>query len=279
MRSDAKKTFYFLASGNSLGGSIDHPMNKIIPSQASVSLPHVGGHATTRGEAFNFEEIVSCRASYTRVAGAQNEKDGSWFITSTAVVEGLKILEVFTAERIVTQLSVVHPFDGGLPSYSFAGTHFDGLKIGGRDVSLALNPSLLAGIPGAARSKEPITWPLFQKTGQQQAAKLVKSVQDDSDRGAFQWLIDLYGPAASNHESKGQGSALCSLVDGVDGGIPGRSFGHVIHVPHFGSIFLGEILAASPRSLRLYSFRAELGCCTSGSMAGPMSAVEGHPYP
>jgi hypothetical protein len=279
MRSEAKKTFYFHASGNSLGGFIEKPMHKIIPSQASVSLPHVGGHATTRSEAFNFEEIVSCRAAYTRVSGGQDEKDGAWSITATTVVEGLKILEVFSAERIVAQLSVEHPYDGGLPKYSFAGSHFDGLKIGGRDASLALNSSLLEGIGGAGASREPITWPLFQKTGRQQAAKLVKSIKGDGDRDAFQWLIDRYGSMASDREPKAHGSVLCSLVDGVDAAIPGRSFGHVIHIPHFGSIFLGEVLASSPTSVQLYSFRAELGCGTSGHVSGPVALVQGFPYP
>ncbi len=71
MRSDAKKVFYFNADANSLGGFIEKPFQKIVPSQASVSLPPVGGHATTQTEAFNFEGIISCRSAYTRVTGTQ----------------------------------------------------------------------------------------------------------------------------------------------------------------------------------------------------------------
>jgi hypothetical protein len=278
MRSDAKKLFYFHANGNALGGFIEKPMHKIIPSQASVSIPHVGGHAITRTEAFNFEEIVSCSAAYTRVSGGQAEKDGPYSITATTVVEGLKILEVFSAERIVAQLSVEHPFAGGLPKYSFAGSHFDGLKIGGRDASLALNPSLLEGTAGGG-ARELITWPLFQKTGRQQAAKLVKSVKGDGERDAYQWVIDRYGWMASDRDPKTHGSVLCSLVDGVDPAIPGRSFGHVIHIPHFGSIFLGEVLADSPAAVYVYSFRAELGCGIHGHVSGPSAQVRGVPYP
>ena len=82
MRSDAKKVFYFHADANSLGGFIEKPFQKIIPSQASVSLPAVGGHATTRTEAFNFEGIISCRSAYTRVTGTQVAPDGPWSTTS-----------------------------------------------------------------------------------------------------------------------------------------------------------------------------------------------------
>ncbi len=73
MRSNVKKAFYFHADANSLGGFIEKPFQKVIPSQASASLPAVGGHVTTRTEAFNFEEIVSCRSAYTRVSGSQLE--------------------------------------------------------------------------------------------------------------------------------------------------------------------------------------------------------------
>jgi hypothetical protein len=278
MRSDAKKLFYFHANGNALGGVIETPMHKVVPSQASVSIPHVGGHAATRTEAFNFEEIVSCSAAYTRVSGGQGGHDGAWTITATTVVEDLKILEVFSAERIVAQLSAEHPFDGGLPRYSFAGTHFDGVKICGRDASFALNPSLLEGV-AAGGSRDPITWPLFHKTGRQQAAKLIKSVQGDSERDAYQWVIDRYGWMASERDPKAHGSVLCSLVDGVASPVAGRSFGHVIHIPHFGSIFLGEVLADSPAAVYVYSFRAELGCGVRGHLSGPSAQVRGVPYP
>jgi hypothetical protein len=80
MRSSAKKTFYYHADANALGGFIEKPFQKIVPSQASVSLPSVGGQATTRTGEFNFEEIVSCRAAYTRVTGSQlAEHPGSYY--------------------------------------------------------------------------------------------------------------------------------------------------------------------------------------------------------
>jgi hypothetical protein len=278
MRSNANKTYYFHAEANPLGGFIEKPFERHIPSQASVSLPAVGGHATARIESFNFEEIVSCRSAYTRVTGKQVEEGGSWFTVVTSVVEGLNILEVVTAERIVAQVAVEHPFDGGTPRISFAGSRFEQLKIGGTDVSPVLNAGLLAHGAGPGSSRNPVGWHLFQETGSQQAAKLIKSVSADDDRDAHKWIVERYGWLASKRKPGEHGCVLCSLVDGVDRAIPGKSFGHVAHIPHFGRIIFGEVLAF-PESIQLSMIRAELGCATKGGLNVACVAENGSTFP
>src|SRR5580658_11057074 len=182
MRPDAKKVFYFSADANSLGGFIDTPFQKIVPSQASVSLPPVGGHAATRTPAFNFEEIVSCRSAYTRVTGTQVAPDGPWSTTVTSVVEGLNILEVITAERLVAQLSVEYPRDGRYLEISLAGSRFDQLRLGGCDAFPRLNPKLLC----AAKAR--IALPALRQTGWEQAGKMINSAEEDRD--AVPWVLD-----------------------------------------------------------------------------------------
>src|SRR6202046_313958 len=172
MASNVNKVHYFHAEGSSLGGVIEQPIKQQVPAQASASLPAVGGHVTNRTAAFNFEGIGSCSGAYTRVSG-RHLADGSPSTLVTSVIEGFNLLEVVTADRIVAQVSIEHPADGGDPVVTFTGSRFEGLKIGGQDASLTLNSSLLDG--GAGTS--PITWSLFQKRGRTQAAKLVKSAQ------------------------------------------------------------------------------------------------------
>ncbi len=278
MRSSVKKVFYYHADANSLGGFITHPFQKIVPSQASVALPAVGGFATTRTGAFNFEEIVSCRAAYTRVSGGQAAQDAPFTTSVTSVVEGLNILELITAERIVAQISVDHPLDGGLPQISFTGSHFEGLKIGGCAASLTLNAKLQECGRAAGVSPTPIAWPLFQETGAQQAAKLIKSVAEAEVGDEGRWLIERYGWMASGREQKACGPVLCSLVDGVAPGIPGRSYAHVLEVPEFGRLFFAEIVAF-PASVQLSMIRAELGCGTGGSMHAAGAMINGSSYP
>ena len=126
------RSHYFHAEASSLGGFIDKPVHKTIPPQASSSLPSVGGHVTHRTEAFNFEGIVSCRSTHTRVSGRPIEEDGSHSTVTTSVIEGLNIAEIVTAERVVAQISLVHSAKGGAPLVSFTGSRFEGLLIGGR---------------------------------------------------------------------------------------------------------------------------------------------------
>ncbi len=277
MRSNVKKTYYFHAEAHPLGGFIEKPFQKHIPSQASGSLPAVGGHVTMRSDVFNFEEIVSCRSTYSRISGTRDE-DGSWWTLATSVVEGLNILEVVTAERIVAQISVQHPADGRSPQISFAGSRFEGLQIGGCDASPAMNSGFLAPGRGAGGSRNPIDWTLFTETASQQAAKLVKGIEADDDRDAFRSLTERYGWLASKRKPGAHECVLCSLVDGVDRAIPGKSFGHVVHIPHFGKIIFGEIVAC-PASVQLSMIRAELGCATHGAMTMASSMVNGGTYP
>ena len=66
----------------------------------------------------------------------------------------------------------------------------------------------------------------------------------------------------------------CSVVNGVKGA-PGKPFGHVIDLPHFGKIFLGELQVErepgepSKGKYDAYTFhltmiRLEMGCLAKG---------------
>ncbi len=272
MRSNARKTFYYHADANALGGFIEKPFQKIVPSQASVSLPSVGGQAATRTGEFNFEEVVSCRAAYTRVTGSQLAEDGPWSTTVTSVVEGLNILEVITAERLVAQVSIEYPRGGGYLGISLAGSRFDQLRLGGCDASPRLNSALLC----AARTV--IAYPVFRQTGREQAGTMIRSVEADQNRDAYGWVQERFGWMASDQEPEEDRCVLCSLVDGVDRAIPGTSFGHAVDLPDFGRLFLGELLVC-PGSVQFTAIRAELGCGTKGQVAAASAQVIGHTVP
>ena len=266
MRSQDKKVFYFHAAAATLGGFIEAPFAKNIPSQASVSLPAVGGEATARTGAFNFEEIVSCRAAYTRVTGRQQGTDGPWSITATAVVEGLNILDTFTADRLVAQVSIEYPKEGNSLKVSLAGSTFDGLRIGGCDATPALNPTLLCGARG------PLDHSHFEQGARELVRKMKEAIGKEEKPKDFQWLKERFAS-----DRKGT-CCLSSLVDRIPQTIPGATFGHAMDIPEFGRIFLGEVFAC-PTSIQVYSFRAELGCGMQGSIAGASAGVRGHPYP
>lgn len=277
MRSDAKRVFYYHADANSLGGFVEEPFQQIIPSQASVSLPAVGGYTTARTESFHFKEIVTCRSAYTRVSGREIEKYGPWSTLVTSVVEGLNILEIVTAERIVAQISVEHPREDGPAQLSFAGTRFEKLRIGGQEVCPVLNSGLLAMGAGADNAKAPM-WTTLLKIGQEQAGKLIQSVTDDGDRDAYKWLLERYGWMEPKRELQKDGCVLCSLVDGVESAVPGKAFGHVVEIPDFGRIFLGELMVF-PHSIQLTMVRAELGCNVQAQVSASTAHINGTTMP
>jgi hypothetical protein len=262
------KTFYFRASANALGGSLDSPQKKMVPAQASASLPAVGGHVTSRTDSCNCDEIACCRAAYTRVTGTNVEEDGSWATLSTSVIEGLNILDVVKADRVVAQVSVEHPADGGAPTFSLAGSHFDGLRLGGVEVTPTLNATLLGVGLG-----DGIDWATFQKTGANQAVTMVKKA---AKAGNAQWVLDRFNWMTQS--LKTGSPVLCSLVDLIDPSVPGRSFGHALEIPHFGKIFLAE-LVVDTTAIQLSMVRAELGCAHSGNINAAMSIVSGGTVP
>ena len=231
-----KKYYSFRADANALGGYLEKPFEKNIPTLAPVSLPAVGGFAMARSEAFTFDEIVTCSSAYTRVSGRENALDGSVSILVTAVVEGLNLLEVVTARRIVAQLSIRVPGGDGPPRFSLLGSRFEGLKLAGHS-----EPSDAEG------SEESLVWPDIQPIGLAQAA--AQPLQKNHP-----WVTsDL--PAGEG------GDNFCPRVDGFYGPGPHRVF-----IPGFGRITLGQ-LVITPDAVRLVALRADLGCPVTGGVS------------
>ncbi len=271
-----KKFFSFQTAANALGGFIEEPFQKIIPTLAPVSLPAAGGLATARSEAFNLDEIVSCSSAYSLVTGRESTKDGSISMLATAVVEDLNILEVVTAERIVAQLSVTITKEKGEDEYrrriSLAGSRFEGLRLAGRHCVPKLNLGLHQpqGSQGGYGSHS--TWQDMQRVGREQAEKLINCFKDRGDEEAYQWIMNRHGWMCAKPASGSQ--VLCSLVDGIEGAGSNGPCGHIVDIAEFGRIFLGEILI-SPDSVQLVSIRAELGCPITGVITGPSPSCGG----
>jgi hypothetical protein len=265
MQSFHQSRFYsFRVDANALGGFLEEPVKKDIPTVAPTSLPPVGGFATARSEAFNLDEIVSCSSAYTRVSGREHHADGSISISATAVLEGLNLLEVVTAKRIVSQVSIFIPRGSADLQISFAGSRFEGLLLAGCENGPTMNselnpPGCKQGGPGL-----PLTWQDIATVAGSQAEKLIGSFKDRGE-DAYQWAQRRHGRMISDPPPGDGGTLLCSLVDGFDGEGSHKSCGHIVEIPGFGRIFLGE-LRVSRNAVQLVAIRAELGCPVRGSV-------------
>jgi hypothetical protein len=263
MRSYDKKRFYsFRADANALGGFLREPFEKNIPTLAPVSLPPAGGLTTARSEAFCLDGIVSCASAYSHVLGREHA-NGSISILATSVVEGLNILEVVTAKRIVAQVSILIPAANEPLRFSLTGSGFEGLRLAGREADLRMRSDLLQPY-GAQSSHEPsLTWESIYESAQAHAQTVMGFF---AKRGpdASQWAEDRHGWMKDSKAKQGPGGTAFSSMVTLGRAEPNGD-GHVVEIPGFGRIILGELLV-SGSSVQLVAVRAELGCSVSGGV-------------
>ena len=231
-----------------LGGFIQRPIPEIIQSQAAASIPISGGVDSARVEGFNHREIVSFRSARTLVSGQESPDGKNLETLATCVVEGLDILGVVTAERVVARLSGTHvALPDCYPIVTPSGSYFQGLKICGKDVTCKF-------ICDAFDKLE---------TGRNPAATL-RTNKDLKDQ-----IIQEDGWAA-------KGFLPISLCAGLHiGDQPCNPGQNVIEIPHFGRIYLGELIICSD-SYRVTMLRVELGCPVEGQFDA--GSVEGEPH-
>lgn len=134
-------TFLYHALASGVSGQITLPFQHVIQVQAPSALPFTGGYSSSRTEGFRYEHILSFSSAHTVTTGSEC---GKFFHTlGTATIEGLNILDVVTADRVVARLASKYPKDNGDRSFTFAGSHFDNLRIAGCPVEVKIDPEQL----------------------------------------------------------------------------------------------------------------------------------------
>ena len=254
---------FYHADAYVLKADLKQPVSSDIQPQALVELPVNGTYTFQRAEPFKLFGVLSYKSGYSQVAGHPSTKGHGFTTLATSVAEDLNVLDVVTADRVVGQISTEHPIDGEVPSVTFLGTRFVNLRIGGHKVELDQDVHILG--PKPAKDKSYFDEPEVLARMSRQYTNIRKS------KGLPDWAAEQFRwdkGAAKN------GTASCSLVNKVSGA-PGTSFGHVIDLPHFGKIFLGELtVTRQPPKTRdenetyhfqLKMIRLEMGCIATGS--------------
>jgi hypothetical protein len=211
---------------------LEEPIKRTVEKQALVELSSVGGYEYRRADPLRIDGLISYGSGYTQVAGNPSAKHGGVSTLATSVVEDLNVLDVLTADRVVGQIFTEHPEygKGQVPTVTFLGTRFDNLRIAGHKVEIEPHLDILGPKPKDDES-------YFKNSGvfsriAQQYSNIKRVV------GLPAWASDQFhfdeSEIQENNEMK------CSLVNNVEGA-PGTSFGHVIDLPFFGKIILGEL--------------------------------------
>ena len=284
--SSERKSYYF-AEAAALTGKLLLPLEQEIIPQAYVKLRETGGYLAGRSEKYRVESAISYESAHTQVAGNREKKPGHGYNTLvTSVVEGLNILDVVTADLVVAQISTEHPLEGCVPSVTFLGTRFENLRIAGHEVKLDMCLDIFGKKP---ENDAPYTRsPDFVNHVSQQHARV-----REQESGRESPLADLLQRFNLNQESFANSSGdeenvEFSLVDKAEGEYPGHTSGHVIHVPHFGTIHLARLRlkhedfkpgTRTPRKTHaeLTMIDADMGCISHGAVQVATTRTNGMP--
>jgi len=266
MPEKTRRSHKYFAEATILSGHLQLPLEQHIKPQAHAKLPPEGGYLAQHAEDYRLESVISFRSAHTQVSGNRDVKPGhGWATLSTAVVEGLNVLDVLTADLVVGQIMTEHPLVGYVPHISFLGTRFENLRIAGHPVHLDLDMKVLGERPA---DDAPYT---LDSAVQSSVSAQYKEVLGSPD--LLPEVADKYNRYASELGSKER--LDCSLVQKASGGYPGHSFGHVIHVPNFGTITLAKLHlkhedfkagTSIPKktTLHLTMIDMKLGCAIAG---------------
>ncbi len=269
-----KKIYLYTAHGYGFGGRIDRPFQHVLDVHAGASLPTEGGYEVSRKENFRLNETISYTAAHTVVAGSRNEKDGSYTTLASSTIEGLNILDMVTADRIVARVASKQLITDDEPTITPIGSHFENLRIAGCPIEVELDTDL------------------FNRFGTFSAfKKAYKADQQYRDRmqSVFLWgkpkfevpdfLRERYNWFAGDEFPESKGIVLCSLVKGFKtccGEL--KIYGNVIVVPQFGKVYLGEVMLQQYER-QVTMLRLELGSPTTGTGGGPGAGGGGSTYP
>lgn len=236
--------FFYHAEGHAFSGQFHRPVCVPIEALASISLPSIGGHAHTRVDNFQIPRLVTFKAAHSQVTGSQPDED-TYSTQVTTTIEGMRILDFLTADRIVARLTSERKRRDKESHILALGSTFENLRLGGYEVKVILRHDLF----------------LQCKT----YADLAKEVASDKKSGKI---------AATSG-----GATVCSLVEKIETEFPGLDkTKHVLEIPHFGVISLAEIYAEPSRRV-LTMMGLKLGSPDGASLVAAQAATNGQTWP
>lgn len=142
----------------------------LIDAQPVAAVPFSGGISSAALTDVNLQGFIRMAAARVQVSSHYDDDTQYREVSASAVLDGVNIGDIFTADRIVARISLAEHTSGSL-TVSALGTHFENLRIGGAPVEIRLDPvgpfDTGAGKTiGASlvRSVETVA-PLVQRTG------------------------------------------------------------------------------------------------------------------
>jgi len=244
-------------------GRVSKPVPELIEVQAATALPQIGGHGNARSANFKFRELLKFDLAHSEVTGTQCASgDEPVFHTRiTSTVEGLNIMEMVTADRVVATLGSTYTSDSdGEPAVRLIGTRFENLRIAGIPVEVDLATDVFdrydthRALTAAYRRDEDVRG-LVDKLCLKHRAK-------EAPEHILRWFH--FGEGDELPATRGV--TPISLVRGFHargGGLD--PWGHVIHVPGFGTVRLAELeITTDTRNITM--IQVDIDCAYEATM-------------
>jgi hypothetical protein len=291
------------AEAHVLSGHLLRPLDLEIREQGPVLLnDRRGGHFFQRAAQYNLEGLISFGSGYTHVSGHRSLKTQDWVTLATSVLEGLNVLDVITADRMVAQVSTEHAVENGhVPKVTFLGTHFENLRVGGYEVQLELDLGFCGEPPEGDR---PYTEdPAFLERLQQQieiqqerisAATTLPSSLRNGYVEELKQIAEIRQQVSGNGKGQGRAPKLeCSLIKSISSIPIAKSYGNVLEIPGFGIASLASVevgsgpLGADPETsgdiagnyFHLTMLKMQMGCIGDGTVNAASATANGHTHP
>ncbi len=256
------KRYLFHGEASAASGSITSPSQEIIPVQAAASLPVDGGTATSRVEKFSHASaagnILAFDAAYCQSLGYHMPEINAYGTMVTATVEGLNILDIVTASRIVARVSSRHFVGAGQPNITVVGSYFENLRIGGKLIDIDLATDVFD------------RYDTFDKVTE--AWDKDQPFRELAARCSLE-------PAASGEIPVFSGALGCTLVRGIRNPPPDVQVqGGLITIKQCGTLQLATLFARGNQR-HLTMLRAELRTPPSGSLSISSATANGTFWP
>lgn len=267
--------FQYHAFAVGLSGHITVPFDEIIPIQASAALPETGGFGTDCVRSFRFRNILSFSSAETVVAGSFDGK--SHDALATVTIRDLDILGMVTASRMMARIASTHPVDNpGETVITPLGSHFENLRIAGYpvEVDLAVDTFNKFDTAGKVRAAYRENKDRFRE----EFGRLTLIGRGDEIPERIRCWFPWRHAAETEEIPENNGIIACSLVREIRGlGSELRPYGHVIHVPGFGTVRLAEFkITQSAR--RITMLQVDLGSTPKGRISGGGAEGNGSPW-
>jgi hypothetical protein len=236
---------------------LHRPFEATVDVQAGMSLPTIGGYGSARVENFRLKELMSFASAHTQVSGSFDPHKESHETLVSTTIEGLNVLDMVTADRVVAHMASHHPLKEGEPHIVVVGSHFVNLRIAGCLVKIEFDHELFLRTDTFQKLREEIN----------SNAEFRKKARDPYDTGE-----DLRMPGEC-------GTVLCTLVKDMEVSCPGvKRKGHVFTIPEFGKVFVAELVAENSHRI-LTMLRFELGSPGGGSGTAGQAQSNGKTIP